>query len=180
MLGIPAPKPRQRLPGALLRVPPDLSMVLKHPATAGATRPRGKMIGFPQAKVLFEEEKTTSALHTRIFTGEEGNCSHNSTAALFLIRKRQPILVLAGKRLKNSCQFFKWESLFLQGNQESPRVSQMLKLRQISLQATGSMATSSLCYCEGGEENRSPVPKDGAEAIRNHARNAMLLRDVHI
>lgn len=48
----------------------------------------GKMIGFPQAKVHFEEEKTTYPLYIRIFIGEEEKYLHNSTAALFLMRKR--------------------------------------------------------------------------------------------
>lgn len=95
MPGIPAPEPPQWLSAAW-----RLSMVLKHPSMACATRSRGQIIGFPQEKVRFEEEKTTSSLSTRIFTDEEGKYLHNSTAGLFLMRKRQPILVLAGKGLK--------------------------------------------------------------------------------
>lgn len=63
-------------------------------------RIRGQTTGFPQAKVHFEEEKTTSSLYSRKFTDQEGKYLHNSTAALFLMRKRQPVLVLAGKGLK--------------------------------------------------------------------------------
>lgn len=56
----------------------------------------------------------------------------------------QPILVHVGGMLKNSCQSFKRESLLLQGNRESPTVSQVLEQRQIPLQQTGTMTPSSL------------------------------------
>lgn len=77
----------------------------------------------------------------------------------------QPILVHVGEMLKKSCQCFKRESLLLQGNREPPTVSQVLEQRQIPLQQAGTMTLSSLGQCEGGEENRFSVPKDGVEAV---------------
>lgn len=62
--------------------------------------PAGRWLAFPKKKVHFQEEKTTSSLSARIFTDEEKKYLQNSTAVLFLMRKRQPILTLAGKGLK--------------------------------------------------------------------------------
>lgn len=104
-----------------------LSMVLKHPAAACATRSRGQTAGLPQEKVHFEEGKTTSSMNSRIFTDEEGKYLHNSTAALFFNEEKTAYFSTGRKRLKKSFQFFKRESLLLQGKQESPRLCQMLK-----------------------------------------------------
>lgn len=106
--------------------------------------PVGRSLDFPTQKLISKRKRPHLLCIPAYLQTRKENICVIALQLLFFNDEKAVHFSTDRESLKNSCQLFKWESLLLQGNQESPGLCWMLKWRHIFLQATGSMAMSSL------------------------------------